>query len=128
MIILLGLSVEARAETLHHLTMEEVVGAGADRLLMEEVEGVAWEVEAAGEETCLATTSATSSSAIRKRVLEARRPEDGTAAEPVTKGPRKSPKSPATSGGFPGPEVEVPTCLPGMDTTSFSCLLFAVRM
>ena len=108
--------------------MEEVVGAGADRLLMEEVEGVSEEVEA-GEETCLATTSVTSSSAIRKRVLEARRrPKDGTVVEPVTKGPRKSPKSPATSGGFPDPEVEVPTCLPGMDTTSFSCLRFAVKV
>ena len=107
--------------------MEEVVGVGADRLRMEGVEGEVGEVEAGGE-ICLATTSATSSSATRKRVLEARRPEDGTAVEPVTRGPRKSPKSPATSGGFPGPEVEVPTCLPGMDTTSFSCLLFAVRM
>ena len=111
--------------------MEEVVGAGAGRLRMEGVEGeveVEVEVEVeAGEETCLATTSATSSSATRKRVLEARRPEDGTAVEPVTRGPLKSPKSPATSGGFPGPEVEVPTCLPGMDTTSFSCLRFAVK-
>ena len=106
--------------------MEEVVGAGAGRLRMEGVEGEVSEAEA-GEETCLATTSATSSSATRKRVLEARRPEDGTAVEPVTRGPLKSPKSPATSGGFPGPEVEVPTCLPGMDTTSFSCLRFAVK-
>ena len=99
-----------------HMSPEELVACP------EEVEG------AAGEETCLATTSATSSSATRKRVLEALRPEDGTAVEPVTKGPRKSPKSPETTGGFPGPEVEVLTCPPGMDTTSFSRLLFPDRM
>ena len=99
-----SLPVEARAETRHHLTMEEGADADANRLRME-VEGKEVEVEA-GEET-----SATSSSAISKRVPETRRPVDGTAAvEPVTKGPRKSL---ATSGGFPGPEVEAFAYLPG---------------